>query len=99
MLCEDGSPPHQVSWLHKQSRGFPAALAAGVTAADLGRSADAVVGAAELELMRVGLSPDYVALTDPQLGPAPEEGAARLLLATRVGKTRLIDNTPVTLRR
>ena len=49
--------------------------------------------------MRVGLAPDYVALTDPALGPAPEVGPARLLLATRVGQTRLIDNTPVTLRR
>jgi pantoate--beta-alanine ligase len=77
----------------------PEALAAGVTAADLGRSADAVVGAAELELMRVGLTPDYVALTGPSMGPAPEQGPARLLLATRVGTTRLIDNTPVTLRR
>lgn len=80
------------------ANALPAALAAGVTAADLGRSADAVVGAAELELMRVGLTPDYVALTDPSLGPAPEVGPARLLLAARVGATRLIDNTPVTLR-
>ncbi len=78
---------------------LPAALAAGVTAAELGRSADAVVGAAELELMRVGLTPDYVVVTDPQLGPAPETGAARLLLAARCGQTRLLDNTRVTLRR
>lgn len=78
---------------------LPAALAAGVTAADLGRSADAVVGSAELELMRVGLEPDYVALTAPDMGPAPELGPARLLVAARVGATRLIDNTPVTLRR
>jgi pantoate--beta-alanine ligase len=47
-----------------------------------------VLDAAPVEL-------DYLTLTDPDLGPAPEVGPGRLLVAARVGTTRLIDNLHV----
>lgn len=75
------------------------ALAAGSAAAPHG--AEAVLAAAHAELAGpVGdgtLELDYLTLTDPDLGPAPERGAARLLVAARLGSTRLLDNTPIDL--
>ena len=41
---------------------------------------------------------DYLVLRDLDLGPPPEAGAARALVAARVGSTRLIDNREVTVR-
>jgi pantoate--beta-alanine ligase len=44
-----------------------------------------------------GVRLDYLALTGADLGEPPAEGPARLLVAARVGTTRLIDNVPLTL--
>jgi pantoate--beta-alanine ligase len=72
------------------------ALLAGVTAASQGAGAVLAAGSAVLAA-EPAVSVDYLVLRGPDLGPAPEHGAARLLVAGRVGCTRLIDNMAVTL--
>ena len=64
------------------------ALFAGQHAAPGG--AAAVLAAARAELAGVEL--DYLELRGTDLGPVPTQGPARLLVAARVGGTRLIDN-------
>jgi pantoate--beta-alanine ligase len=60
---------------------------------------DAVLEAAHAELDEApGIDLDYFALRAPDLGPVVAPGEARMLVAARVGQTRLIDNLSVTLR-
>jgi pantoate--beta-alanine ligase len=73
-----------------------AALRAGAAAGPEGP--DAVLAAARAVLAGAPeLVPDYLELTDPDLGPAPGSGSARLLVAARAGSTRLLDNAAVEL--
>ncbi|MEV6233804.1 pantoate--beta-alanine ligase [Saccharopolyspora shandongensis] len=73
-----------------------AALTAGAHAGAAG--ADAVLQAAGAVLATApSVAVDYLELRDTELGPVPAEGEARLLVAAKVGSTRLLDNALVLL--
>jgi pantoate--beta-alanine ligase len=71
------------------------ALRAGAERADEG--ADAVLAAATVVLEGADLELDYLTLRSAALDDPPAAGEARLLVAARVGRTRLIDNVAVHL--
>ncbi len=71
-----------------------AALVAGAYAASAGASAALQSARAVLEAVPA-IDVDYLEVRDVMLGPAPTAGRGRLLVAVRLGATRLLDNIAI----
>jgi pantoate--beta-alanine ligase len=78
----------------EQAGALSAALLAGMYAA--GEGPAAALDAARAVLDEVpAIDVEYLVVRDPMMGPVSSEGAARMLVAGRLGGTRLLDNIAI----
>jgi pantoate--beta-alanine ligase len=88
------------AYLSRAQRGSATALSqalrAGQDAAEDGVAA-ALASARTVLDTHADIDVDYLVVTGPDLGPAPSQGAARMLVAAQLGSTRLLDNAELSL--
>lgn len=82
---------------HREQAGaLSAALLAGIYSASGG--SESALDAARAVLDEVpAIEVDYLEVRGADLGPAPVQGPGRMLVAARLGTTRLLDNVPLEL--
>ena len=86
------------SFVEERARALVLSRAVRAGADVAARGTEAVVATARAVLAEEPeVAVDYLDLRAPDLDPAPVRGPARLLVAARVGATRLIDNVAVRL--